>query len=155
MVDFDVKEFLQRGRSPRLGLERMIVRYLSHVPALVADSSLAYIVDKSKKDPHAWDMAICAYNLIRKRGEALPSSLQRWTDDVVNGRLSEPSRPAHRPPNHDRADLYLMAVEILMHIGEAKSEYAARKIICEATDEADEKIKEILKRGRKYRDFHP
>ena len=122
------------------------------LPAALNDWIYAYRIDRAKADPRVWDLVVHDYNMVRERGEALPPSLQRWTDDVVNGRLSRPPKPAHRPPDRRRAECYLMAVEILMFLGRAKSEYAAITTIGETTHEAHDKVKALVKRGRKYRE---
>ena len=172
MVDFDLKEFLDGGLKLKsvggreISEELAEVMAIEHVyrlpspravgcqqlPVALFDWIYAYRIERAEAEPRVWDLVVSDYNMLRERGEALPPSLQRWTDDVVNGRRTRPSRPANRPRNRERAELYLMAVEILMFLKRAKSEYAARTIIGEATGEDDSKIRDILKRARKYRE---
>ena len=172
MVDFDLKEFLDGGLKLKSVGGREVSEKLAKVmaiedvyrlpspravgcqqrPAALLDWIYAYRIERAEAEPCVWDLVVFDYNMLRERGEALPPSLQRWTDDVVNGKRTKPLKRAHRPPDRERAELYLMAVEILMFLKRAKSEYAAQKIIGEATGEADSKIRDILKRARKYRE---
>ena len=169
---FDLKKFLDSGLNPmRVGgrevsedlAEVMAIESMYHLPsprtvgqpqlpAAFYDSIYAYRIDKAIADPHVWDLVVYDYNMVRERGEALPPSLQRWTDDVVNGRLSRPPKPAHRPPGRERAERYLMAVEILKFLGRAKSVYAAINLIADALDQCPENIKRIVRQGRRFRE---
>ena len=170
MVDFDLKEFLDSGLK-RVGgqeiseelAEVMAIEQANHLPsprsvgcpqmpAASIDWIFAYRIGRAETDPLIWDLVVYDYNWVREHGEALPPSLQRWTDDVVNGRLSRPT-PAHRPPDRCRAERYLMAVEILVFLRRAKSENAAINMIAGALNKAPETIKRIVQRERKYRDF--
>ena len=171
-VDFDLKKFLDGGLKPKRVGGREVSEELAEVmaiesvyrlpspravgcqqrPAALLDWIYAYRIDRAGADPQVWDLVVHDYNMVRERGEALPPSLQRWTDDVVNGRLSRPQRPAHRPQNRERAVLYLMAVEILVFLHRAKSEYAAINLIADALNEDPENIKKIVRQGRRFRE---
>ena len=171
-VDFDLKEFLDgelklkrvggREVSEKLA-EMMAVEDLyrlpspravgcQQLPAALLDWIYAYRIYMARAYPRVWELVVFDYNMLRERGEALPPSLQRWTDDVVNGRRTKPPKPAHRPRNRERAELYLMAVEILTFIRRARSDYEAINMIACALDKDPENIKKIVRQGRRFRE---
>ena len=171
-VDFDLKRFLDGGlKLKRVGgreaseklAEMMAVEDLyrlpspravgcRQLPAALLDWIYAYRIDRAEAEPCIWDLVVFDYNMLRERGEALPPSLQRWTDDVVNGRRTRPSRPANRPPDRERLELYLMAVEILAFLDMARSENEAINTIARALDMDPENIKKSVRRARRLRE---
>ena len=171
-VDFDLKKFLDGGLKPKRVGGRGVSEKLAEVmavesmhrlpsprtvgcqqlPAALNDWIYAYRIDRAKTDPRVWDLVVHDYNMLRERGEALPPSLQRWTDDVVNGRRTKPSKPAHRPPDRERAEIYLRAVEILTFLRRARSDHEAINMIACALDKDPENIKKTVRQGRRFRE---
>ena len=148
-VSEDLAEVMAIEQANRLPPPRFVG--YPQMPAASIDWIFAYRIGRAETDPLIWDLVVYDYNWVRERGEALPPSLQRWTDDVVNGRLSRPPKPAHRPPDRERAERYLQAVEILKSLGRAKSVYAAINLIADALDQCPENIKRIVKQGQRFR----